>query len=313
MGDRMNRVVEPIPENKNTWLNKGMKIIKQDGTAWLLMIPSLILFVFFVWQPLIEGVILSFFKTKGFDIVAFNGLGNYRDIFQDPAFIMALGNTFKYLFWSLLLGYFVPIIIALILNEIIHMSGLFRFAVYFPTIVPGIATALMWAFILEPGAGGILNMILGKMGLPMSQFLQNPSLTIPIIVITMTWKGFGATAIVYLASLQGINQELYEAAISDGAGIWKRIRHITIPQISGIFSLMFIMQVIGVFQVMYEPLAMTEGGPNNASISLMLQGYFYGFRYYETGKSMAVSTITFVILLVLTTLYFKIENKSDNA
>lgn len=291
---------------------RSFSAIKRDGMAWLLILPSLVLFILFVWQPLIQGVILSFFETKGYDAVVFAGFKNYSDICADPAFQMAFFNTFKYLFWSLVLGYLVPIVVALVLSEMIHMSGFLRFSVYFPSIVPGIATALMWTFILEPGSGGIMNALLEMLGLPMSQFLQDSKLTIPIIIITMTWKGFGATAIVYLASLQGINQELYEAAITDGAGIWARIKYITIPQISSILSLMFIMQVISVFQVMGEPLAMTDGGPNNASITLMLQSYFYGFRYGEAGKSMAVSTITFIVLMILTTIYFKVKKKIEN-
>lgn len=292
-------------------IQKTFSTLKKDWTAWILILPSLLLFTVFVWQPLIEGVVLSFYETKGFDVVSFAGIKNYREIFSEPAFRMALINTFKYLFWSLLLGYLIPVIVALILNEMIHISGFLRFSVYFPSIVPGIATALLWVFILEPGAGGIMNSLFQKLGIPMSQFLQDPKLTIPIIILTMTWKGFGATAIVYLASLQGVNQELYEAAITDGAGIWERIKHITLPQISSILSLMFIMQVIGVFQVMSEPLAMTDGGPNNASMSLMLQSYLYGFRYFETGKSMAVSTITFLILIILTAFYFKVKNKVE--
>ena len=137
--------------------------------------------------------------------------------------------------------------------------------------------------------------------------------TIPLIVMTMTWKGFGGTAIMYLASLQGVNQELYEAAIMDGAGIFKRIFHITLPSIYPIISLMFIMQIIGVFQVMYEPMMMTSGGPNNASMSLLLLGYQYGFTYMKAGHSMAVSSITFVIILALVMVYFRVQKHLEKA
>lgn len=126
--------------------------------------------------------------------------------------------------------------------------------------------------------------------------------------MTMTWKGFGGTAIMYLASLQGVNQELYEAAIMDGAGIF----HITLPSIYPIISLMFIMQIIGVFQLMYEPMMMTSGGPNNASMSLLL-GYQYGFTYMKAGHSMAVSSITFVIILALVMVYFRVQKHLEKA
>ncbi|WP_338026367.1 sugar ABC transporter permease [Cohnella algarum] len=123
--------------------------------------------------------------------------------------------------------------------------------------------------------------------------------------------GVRGTVILYLASLQGVNHELYEASAIDGAGIRKRLRHITIPQISHIIGIMFILQIIGVFQVLYEPLTMTEGGPNNASMSLMLTSYHYAFRYFEAGRSLAVGVITFVILAALTAVYFRINKRSN--
>lgn len=285
--------------------------VRRDWLAWLLMTPSLILFIFIVWYPLIQGLVLSFYETKGFESVAFCGMQNYKDIFSDTAFKAAFANTFKYLGWSLLLGYLVPVIVALILNEMSKGMGVFQFSIYFPSIVPGIAVALMWMFLYDPGQGGIINMILKQLGMPMSQMLQNSKLTIPLIIVSMTWKGFGATAIVYLASMRGISQELYEAAIIDGASIKKRIQHITLPSIYPILALMLVMQVIGVFQVMVEPMTMTGGGPNNASISLALQAYNYGFNYFQAGKSIATSTVIFVILLGLTSIYFKLKNKLE--
>lgn len=294
--------------------NRSLKfIIRRDWMAWCLMIPTLILFVFFAWMPLVEGIILSFFQTKGYEVVKFIGFGNYRDVINDRAFVAALVNCFKYLGWSLVLGFCLPIIVAIMINEVVHGGSAMRVAIYFPGMVPGVAVAMMWTFLLDPGAGGIINTILNALGLPMSQMLQDSKLTIPLIVMTMTWKGFGGTAIMYLASLQGVNQELYEAAIMDGAGIFKRVRHITLPSIYPIISLMFIMQIIGVFQVMYEPLMMTSGGPNNASMSLLLLGYQYGFTYMKAGHSMAVSSITFVIILALVVVYFRVQKHLEKA
>lgn len=280
-----------------------LSTVKVNLAAWLLLLPSLLSFIFFVWQPLISGIVLSFFRTRGYDAVEFIGFGNYVDVITDSAFISALVNSFHYTVWSLLIGFLVPIVVAIILNELVHLKGFLKFSVYFPTMIPGIAVALLWYFLFDPGKGGLLNSILINMGLPASQWLQNPQMTIPLIVMTMTWRGFGGATLIYLASLQGINQELYEASIIDGSSIMQRIRYITIPQISSIIVLLLIMQVIGVFQVMAEPLAMTEGGPNNASMSLMLQSYFYAFRYFEAGRSMATGAITFVILAGLTVVY----------
>lgn len=261
-------------------------------------------------MPLISGIVLSFFKTKGYDAVKFVGLQNFIDVIQDSEFKSTLFNTVSYTTWSLVIGFLVPIVVAIILNEMVNCKAFFKFSVYFPTMVPGIACALLWYFMFDPGKGGLLNSILIQLGLPQSQWLQNPQLTIPLIVLTMTWKGFGGTSLIYLASLQGINQELYEASIIDGSNLIQRIRYITIPQIANIILLMLIMQIIGVFQVMAEPLTMTDGGPSNASTSLMLQSYFYAFRYFRADKSMALGVITFVMLALLTVIYQMFSKKA---
>lgn len=269
--------------------------------------------MFFVvlWQPLVSGVVLSFFETKGYDAVNFIGLQNYKDIITNSEFMASLLNTFAYTFWSLAIGFLLPVIVAIMLNEMIHCKAVYRFLFYFPAMIPGMATALLWYFIFDPSEGGILNMLLGTLGMEPSQWLQNPKLSIPLIVITMTWRGFGSAMLIYLAALQGINRDLYEAAGIDGAGFFRKVWYVQVPNIKSLLGLMLIRQIISVFQVMQEPLAMTSGGPNNASMSLMLSSYYYGFRYFEAGRSMAVGTITFLILAVLTVIYQLASRQKD--
>lgn len=298
--------IEPIPYSsinaKNSRKNM-LTAIKRNLGGWVLLIPCVFCFVICVWQPLISGIILSFFKTRGYDAVQFIGLGNYKAVITNSEFNAALINSIAYTVWSLIIGFMLPMIVAIMLNELVHMNSFFKVSIYFPTMMPSVAAALLWYFMFDPGQGGILNMLLRTLHLPMCQWLQNPHLTIILIVFTMTWKGFGGAALIYLASLQGINQELYEAASLDGAGFWKKTTRITFPAISSLTMLMLIMQIISVFQTMNEPLTMTEGGPNNVSISLALESYFYAFRYFQAGRSMAVGAITFLILAVLTVVY----------
>lgn len=289
--------------------NRLRKLFR-EVPSWLLILPSLVFFIVFQWQPLISGLSMSFYETKGYNAVKFIGFDNYIDVISNSVFQQTLINTFLYVFWSLVLGFIIPVVVAIMINEMRHLQSFFKFAVFFPGMVPGIAAALLWTFMFEPGKGGILNMLLDHMGLASSQWLQNSHLTIPLIVLTMTWRGFGGTVIIYLASLQGVNHELYEAAALDGAGIWKRLRNITIPQISPIIGILLILQIIGVFQVLYEPMTMTEGGPNNSSMSLMLMSYDYAFQYFQAGRSLAVGGITFVLLAIMTTIYFRINKES---
>jgi multiple sugar transport system permease protein len=193
----------------------------------------------------------------------------------------------------------------------VHAKSLFRVGIYFPNIVPGLATVLMWGFIFKPGKTGVLNILLGTVGIDPMVWLSNPKLTIPLIVMTMTWKGAGATALIYLACLKGINPELYEAAIIDGAGIWQRIKHVTIPNIRNLGSTLLILQVITVFQILYEPLVMTNGGPNNASISIMQLVFKFAFEKFDYPKAAAVSVIISIFLITLTAIYNKFNKPKD--
>lgn len=303
-------------ENKkwapDTLLNKRFKkFFKKNIIGWLILLPSVILFAFFIWEPLLYGIRLSFFETQGLTTIKFNGFQNYIDVITDSVFIKALTNTVTYVLWSLLIGYLVPIIVAIIINEVVHLKSLFKFVIYFPNMVPGLANLLLWSFLLDAGPGGIFNSILAHLKIPPAIWLNNPHHTIALLIVIMTWKSFGATALIYLASLQGVNQELYEAVTLDGAGILARVRYVTIPSIFNIARLLLIMQVIAVFQVLYEPLIMTGGGPNHASETLMLLNYKYAFWDYAFGKATAVGVIVSLILITLTIVYLKVSKENE--
>lgn len=285
--------------------------IKRNLSGWLIMAPTLFLFAFYVWEPLLASIRLSFYSARGMRIIEFVGFKNYIDVFHHPDFFPAVRNTFAYTLWSLVIGFLVPIVMAILINEMIHAKSLFRVGIYFPNIVPGLATVLMWGFVFKPGKAGVLNILLGRLGIEPMVWLSNPRLTIPLIVVTMTWKGAGATALIYLAALQGINPELYEAAIIDGAGIWDRIRHVTLPGLRNLARTLLVLQVITVFQILYEPLVMTNGGPNNASISIMQLVFKYAFEKFDYPKAAAVSVIISIFLITLTAIYNKFNKARD--
>lgn len=293
-------------------MNFGQKmkgLYKRNITGWLLMLPSLLLFYFLVWRPIGVGITYSFFKLQNYIPIEFVGLGNYKEVVTDMLFIKTLTNSIKYVLWSFVIGFLPPILLAVIINEMVHMNGFFKFSIYFPQIVPTVAAALIWYFLYLPGDGGVLNIILGKFGIPAQEWLQNGKMTIPLIIVMSTWQGCGGTMILYLAALQGINQELYEAAKIDGANIPNRFFNITVPSIFPIIVLQFVRQIIGIFQIMNEPMMMTGGGPNNASISLNLQSFNYAFKNFQPERAMALGVITFLILMCVTCFYFKMQKK----
>lgn len=287
-------------------------INKRDIAGWLIMLPTIILFAFFVWEPLLESVRLSLYTAKGIRLQEFVGFDNYKLVLNHPDFLAAFANTFKYIIWSLLIGFFVPIIIAILITETVHLKSLFKVGIYFPNIMPGMAMVMMWGFFFRPGSTGVLNIMLSKLGMDPMVWLTNPKLTIPLIVATMTWKGAGSTALIYMAGINGINPELYEAATLDGAGIRQRIRYITLPNIFTLGKTLLILQIIAVFQILYEPLVMTNGGPNNASISIMQLVYNYAFRDFNYPAAAALSVMMCIVLVILSGLYFKLTKSKEN-
>lgn len=285
--------------------------MKKDLSSWGLMIPSIILFSFFIWYPILHGIVLSFSVTKGFTITGFAGFENYIRLFKSPVFWAALKNSFSYTFWSIIIGFMVPIVISIVISELVHFSSLYRVAMYFPNIVPIIATTLMWKFMMDPSAGGLFNSILIKMGFDTYGWLQDARMTIPFITLTMTWKAAGATTIIYIARIKGINQNLYEAAALDGASIFNRVRYITIPQVFNLARLLFILQILSVFQVLLEPMMMTSGGPHNSSISLLLLNWQTAFIHFRIGQAGAIGVIVSLILMVLTFIHLKITKENE--
>lgn len=286
---------------------KSKRLFRKNFSGWLLMLPGLILFAFFVWMPLAQNVIMSFCDTKALKITGFVGFDNYVKIFQDPHFVQALFNTFQYVMWSIVIGFLVPIFLGLLLSEVVHFKAFFRLAIYFPSIVSGIAVVLMWSYLFDPNPAAVLNQLLSALGLPVSEFLSDDKLTIPLIVLTMTWRGAGGTVLVYLSALQNIDNSQYEAARMDGAGMWSRIRCVTLPHIAPTIRMLFVLQIISVFQVFYEPLVMTSGGPDGASTTLLYLSWQYAFTDGDGGVSAATGVVLALIIIVLTLVYLKLS------
>lgn len=283
----------------------------KDLGAWLLILPAILCVYLFIIRPQVTGIWWSFFDMKGYKVEEFVGFANYKQVMQDTMFVKTLGNTFKYVFWSLVIGFLLPIVVAVILNEMVHFRNTFRFLTYFPAILPGMAVSLLWYMMYYPDQGGLLNMIGSWFGLAPYSWLQDAKNTIMLIVVSMTWSGCGGTAIYYFASLQGVSRELYEAAIIDGAGFVRRFFTVTMPHLSGITLLFLVKQIIGVFNIMEQPMQMTDGGPNGASNTLGLIAYKYGFVSIKPQLAMAVGVIMFLILMVLTIFYFYLDKKIE--
>ena len=281
--------------------------------SWLIMLPGLILMTFFVWEPLLESVRMSLYKTENIELVKFIGLKNFISVMGKANFTQALVNTFAYTFWSLLIGFVLPIALAMLIGETVRGKGLFRTAAYLPNMLPGLAVIILWSAFFSGEKSGVLNILLGKLGVPAQTYLTRSNLVIPIIISIATWKGAGATALIYMAAMASVNPELYEAAAIDGASVWQRVIHILLPSIRKLAGTLLILQIISVFQIMYEPMVLTKGGPDNASLSLMQLMWQYAFGgSMDYGKASAVAVIVTVILLGMTAVYSYFNNKESD-
>lgn len=286
-----------------------ISILKKETLMWLLLVPTVFSIVICQWNPVIKGFYMSFFHTSGYDIAGFAGLENYKNVLTDTMFLSTLKNMVEYVVWSLVIGFLPPLVIAIMLNELVHGKQLFKVLLYVPVIAPSLAVSIIWMNMYSPASGGLLNSFLIKLGFPIQNWLLNPTMTIPLIIISCTWNNFASTMILYLAALQTMSQDLYEAAVLDGAGIWRRITKITLPHLAPTMLLLFVRQVIGIFQIMEQPLVMTDGGPNNASLTLNLTAYKMSFQYMQVDRALALGVVSFLFLIVATLFYFKIEKK----
>lgn len=296
-------------KNRVTASSKRAETVK----AWLIMLPGLLLMTFFVWEPLLESVRMSLYETQNVELVAFVGFDNFISVMGKSNFLQALQNTFAYTFWSLLIGFLLPIALAMLIGETVRGKGLFRTAAYLPNMLPGLAVIILWSAFFSGADSGVLNILLNKLGISSQTYLTRAEWVKPIIIAIATWKGAGATALIYMAGMASVNPELYEAAVIDGAGVLSRVRHILIPSIMKLTSTMLILQIISVFQIMYEPMVLTKGGPDNASLSMMQLMWQYAFGgAMNYGKASAVAVIVTVILLILTAIHSYFDRKESD-
>lgn len=281
--------------------SKKKYVFKKNLFAWLIAIPSIAIFAFYVWIPLVQNITYSFSTSNNYD--GFAGFQNYVTLFKDVKFIAALKNTFVYILYSLVIGFLLPFFLGFFLSEVFHAKGFFRLLIYFPCMLSGVAVVTLFKYFLDPDVS-VINQLLRALGMKTSDLTSNTDLVIPLIVIAMTWRGAGSTSLIYLSNFQQIDNSLYEASRMDGATAWQRFLHITLPQMKATLITLFVLQVISVFQVFYEPWIISAGGPNNASISIMMYAYLKGVTEGNLPLGAAAAVILTLIIVVFTLIYY---------
>ncbi|MFC5832444.1 carbohydrate ABC transporter permease [Nonomuraea insulae] len=274
-----------------------MQILRRNLTAYGFLCAALACFTVFAWYPMVREFILSFQKTDLINEPVWVGLDNFKTAFLDPAFSEAWLNTLEFTLLALVFGYAVPFVVALVLNELRHARAYLRFVVYLPVMLPPIVAVLLFRWFYDPGPG-LFNQVLDFFGLPSLAWLDSSATALISLVIVATWMNMGSATLIYLAALQNIPPELYEAAELDGAGIFKRIRHVTIPQTRLILLLMLMLQIVATMQVFIEPYMLTGGGPENSTVTVAYLMFQNAFTLQDYGSAGALGMMLMIVLLV---------------
>src|SRR6266702_6732916 len=270
--------------------------LRRHGTGYLFMLGAVVCFLLFSWYPMIREVIMSFQKTNFAGQTKWVGFQNYRHIFADPSFWAAWRTSLLFTVFALGLGFVVPFMAAVVLNELRHARSYFRLLVYLPVMMPPVAAAFLWRWFYRADGSGLFNEVLTVLHLPNVQWLQSShSLAVLCLVVFSTWANMGGSVLIYLAALQGVPGELYEAAEIDGAGILSLIWHVTVPQVRLILSLMLMLRIVNTMQVFLEPYVISGGA--NGTTSVVYQIYDYAFSFNNYGNASALGIVLLVVLM----------------
>jgi multiple sugar transport system permease protein len=285
-----------------TWMRGG------GLTTLLFLLPLLAVFGAFSWYPIVRTVIMSLQHTNLVQPATWVGLHNFSTVLHDPLLPIAVKNTLYFAGLALLFGYPIPLIAAVLMSEVRKLRGIYSALAYLPVVIPPVVAVLLWKTFYDASTTGVFNTVLAWIHLGPYPWLQSAQTAMPALVLESTWANAGGTVIIYLAALTGVNNELYEAASVDGASIWRKIWHITIPQLRGVLLVTMILQIIGTAQVFLEPFLFTSGGPANSTVTVLYLIYTYAFGNSlggNFGNATALSLMLAVFLALFSLIYLR--------
>jgi len=294
--------------------------MKTNQTKALILFlgPALLAIFVFFFIPVVAAFVISFtdfdiYSLGNFANARFIGFNNYVQLFEDPLFWTALQNTFWFVILAGPLSVTVSLFAAILLNsKLIKYKGIFRLSYFMPVVTTLIAVAIVWRFIYHPRFG-LLNYFLGFLHINPVDWLGDPVWAMPAIVLMSVWKNFGYNMIIFIAGLNNIPTDLYEAATIEGASWWQQFRNITLPMLVPTTIFISIITMIGYFQLFAEPYIMTQGGPLNKTLSIVQYMYQEGFRWWNMGYSAAIAFVLFFIIFIGTIIQTLIQKKLKHA
>lgn len=289
--------------------------IRAEARAgWMMTAPALTAIGLFFVLPALASLLLSF---TDFDIYAlanlnnlrFIGFDNYQRLVTNPLFWQAMGNTMWFVVFGVPMVVVASLAAAMLINaKTLRWRAVWRVALFAPFVTTLVATAVVWNYLLHTRYG-LINYALGGLGIAPVDWLGNPSTALPAILLFVAWKSFGYNMIIFLAALQAVPRELEDAARVDGANVWMRFRHVTLPAIAPTVLLVAILTVAGMFQLFAEPYVMTQGGPARSTVTVLYFMFEEGFKWWNLGSGAAVAFILFLCILVVTLIQLKVARR----
>ncbi|MGZ5129452.1 MAG: carbohydrate ABC transporter permease [Actinomycetota bacterium] len=266
--------------------------------AYVLIAPAIASSVVFLYIPILFSGYWSFTKYNGLASPRWVGLQNYTDLLSDPHFQKALLNTVIFVLIGMGIGPVLGLMSALLLNQAVRGRGFFRTAYFLPVMTSLVVVATIWKVLLNQH--GIVNQLLGVLSIPAHNWLGDPSTALVSVAVTSIWQGFGFETVVFLAALQSVSRDLYDAALVDGADAWQRFRFVTLPALRPTIAFVYIIGIIGSFQVYDQIFVMTSGGPLNSTRTVVfdLVDRFDSLKYGEA------SAVAYILLVILATLSY---------
>jgi len=273
---------------------------------YIFIAPFFIIFLVFGLYPIVYSFVLSFYKGFGFEQKTFFGLGNYIHLFRDARYIKAVLNTTEYAAGSLFILSPLALLVALAINSVyVRWKGLYKIGLFFPVITSAVIIAIIFGRVLDQQYG-LLNLLLSWFGIAPVAWLSNAPVVMPAYIIMGIWTWLGINSLYWLAGLNGINKEYYEAASIDGANAWSSFIHITLPMLRPVILFVVIQAIIGSYNLFEAPFLLTQGGPSDASMTLTLYIYTQGFQNFNVGYASAIAYSMTVLLLVLSVLNIRL-------
>lgn len=289
------REAEPLA---GTVRQRSLFARRDERRFFLFILPWLVGFVLFQAGPMLFAIGVSFTDWLLVGTPEWRGLAHYRTMRADPAFHDALRNTLYYSAASVPLGISLAFLLALLLNRRWAGMSIFRTIFFVPSLVSGVAIVLVWGWLFNPRYGAV-NSLLGMLGLPQPGWLGDPRWAMPTVILLSLWS-IGGLVVIFLAGLQNVPAELYDAARIDGAGRWATLRSITLPMVSPVTFFLLVIGTIGSLQVFAPVFVLTEGGPRNSTLTLPLYIYQNAFTWQKYGYAAALTVVLIAIALTLT-------------